>query len=91
MAYRIDSRNIIVGADGAWEAFARDNGAAGLTAATVLGNCILDYFADARMRHLYQLLFDSARRQQSPLSIPLRCDDPELRRHLELTVVPGAD
>ena len=31
------------------------------------------------------------RRQQSPLSIPLRCDAPELRRHLELTVVPEAD
>ena len=91
ITYRIDSQNIIVGVDGAWEAFARDNGAVGLTAATVLGNCILDYFADARVRHLYQLLFDSARRQQSPLSIPLRCDAPELRRHLELTIVPEAD
>jgi hypothetical protein len=32
---RIDSQNIIVGVDGAWEAFARDNGAVGLPAATV--------------------------------------------------------
>ncbi len=68
MAYRIDSRNIIVGADGAWEAFARDNGAAGLTAATVLGNCILDYFADARVRHLYQLLFDDETRSALAIS-----------------------
>ena len=37
------------------------------------------------------MLFDSARRQQSPLSVPLRCDAPELRRHLELTIVPEAD
>ena len=43
------------------------------------------------MRHLYQLLFASARRQQSPLSIPLRCDAPKLRRYVELTVGPEAD
>ena len=52
ITYRIDSQNIIVGVDGAWEAFARDNGAVGLPAATVLGNCILDYFADAWVRQL---------------------------------------
>ena len=38
ITYRIDAQNIIVGVDGAWEAFASDNGAVGLPAATVLGN-----------------------------------------------------
>ena len=68
ITYRIDAQNIIVGVDGAWEAFASDNGAVGLPAATVLGNCILDYFADARVRHLYQLLFDDETRSALAIS-----------------------
>lgn len=90
IAYRIDDSDIIVYVDDNWDSFARSNDAPTLTAEAVLGHSLSDFITDPAIRHLYDLLFAQARQRQKLLSVPLRCDSPDLRRYLELTIQPNA-
>ena len=83
IAYGIDANDVIVYVDEHWGPFTRSNGAPELTAGRVVGKTLASFIADARIRHLYDLLYAQVRRQQTPISFPLRCDSPHVRRKLE--------
>lgn len=91
ITYGLDADDVIVYVDEHWEPFARSNGAPELTAECVVGKTLDSFIADARVRHLYDLLFAQVRRQQTPISFPLRCDGPHVRRKLEIRVEPEAE
>lgn len=86
--YRIDAGNRIIDVDADWVAFARENGQPQLTPAAVTGRPLLDFVADKETRHLYELLLQKVRRTRRPVSIPFRCDSPEIRRFMELRILP---
>lgn len=84
--YRIDAANRIVEVDSGWDCFATANGASHLTLERLRGRPLLEFFADQRLRYIYQLLIDSVREHGGARRLPFRCDGPECRRYMELNI-----
>jgi len=84
--YEIDEANRIVDVDRPWLAFARANGAPELTREAVMGAGLFLYVAGWEAVRHYGELFDALRRSRSSATLPFRCDSPETRRDMELTM-----
>jgi hypothetical protein len=88
--YEIDRSDRIVWVCDDWDPFARQNGAPHLTAKEVLGQSIWDHVTGDENRYLYRQIHDAVRSGRS-VSFPLRCDSPDLRRLLDVTLTPRTD
>lgn len=85
LTYVLDQAACIRAIDGPWDEFAEANGAPDLTVANVLGRPIVAFVTGLEMRTLTALLFERARK--APVrALPFRCDSPDARRYLTLTV-----
>jgi hypothetical protein len=85
LTYVLDEASCIRAVDGPWNEFAAANGAPDLTVEHVLGRPAVAFVTGLEMRMLTTLLFDRARK--SPVrSLPFRCDSPDERRYLTLTL-----
>lgn len=82
--HRIDRRGTIVQVNAAWLAFAKANRYPG-DPASVIGHSLWSYISDLETRHIYKELVERARTSGS-LRVPYRCDAPNLRRFLEMTI-----
>jgi hypothetical protein len=89
-AYELDRKRRIVALDEAWSRFATANGAPELAAPRPLGTPLFAYIRDSVTKHLYEQIFNRVTLTGGPATVPLRCDSPSLRRHLELHVSPLA-
>jgi len=83
IAYRIDGDDLIVWVNDAWERSADANGWAGRDA--VLGRSLWESIAGAETSLLWRELVTRARRGVA-INVPFRCDAPEARRYLELSL-----
>ena len=88
--YSLDGEDRIVAVDGSWCRFAEENGAPDL-ARSALGRPLWQFIADEETRSLYRQLIGRVRSTNVELSLPFRCDSPELRRYMELKVAPGQE
>ena len=88
--YRIDGDDVLVEVDDGWAAFARANEADAL-AAPGTGLVLWSAIDGEETRALWQMLVSRVRDRQREVSVPLRCDAPDTRRWLEVTISPGAD
>ncbi|MBA3842305.1 MAG: hypothetical protein H0X39_06755 [Actinobacteria bacterium] len=86
IAYRIDGDDVIVWVNDAWERFADTNGWARGDA--VLGRSLWESIAGAETSLLWRELVTRARRGVA-INVPFRCDAPDARRYLELSLTPG--
>ena len=86
--YKIDAADRLESVDPEWESFAAENEADRLTSDTVSGVSIWDYISGYEVKHLYEMMFDAVRRQQKEVHVPFRCDSPDCRRFMELTIEP---
>ena len=86
-SYLIDAQDRLDWVSPSWLAFARENGAAELTAELVLGQSLWSYIADECTHKLYQALLGQIRNDESQVVVPFRCDSPRLRRYMRLTIV----
>ncbi|MEW5975086.1 MAG: hypothetical protein AB1898_04680 [Acidobacteriota bacterium] len=84
--YLLDAQDQITFVSREWLAFAQENGAPHLTEEMVLGKPVWGFIADQATRVLYQQLFERVRKQPSEFILPFRCDSPEQRRFMSLTV-----
>lgn len=89
LVYRIDSDDRIVYTNAAFAGFADSNGAAGL-AEVVLGRSLLEFVEGIETRMIWRMLLDRARGGQS-LAVPFRCDAPDERRILRMTLSARPD
>lgn len=89
--YRVNCEDIVSWVDAWWLAFARENGAPELSAENVVGRCLWDFVDDDATRGIYQQLHRRVRESGQSVVVPFRCDSPNLRRHMRLTILPGAD
>lgn len=88
LAYLVDQDGIVVGVDDGWRRFALENGAPELAMAPV-GLSIWDAISDDDLRELYRKLVRDAWRGRL-VDVSIRCDAPDRRRWLELTIAPAA-
>jgi hypothetical protein len=89
--YQVDSTDLIVWVDEWWLAFAKENGAPGLTKELVLGRSLWDFVAGDELCQLYMEMHTRVRQSGRPAILPFRCDSPWLQRHMRLTISLGSD
>lgn len=89
IAYRIDANDRIVEVSDEWVSFAAENGGVGLRPALVIGHVLWDFLADATTVHLYQAMCKALRRGGPVIQFRFRCDAPDLRRLLAMTMTCG--
>lgn len=88
--YVLDAEDRIAAISDDFSDFAEQNGAPELPA-SVLGQPVWRYLTDPTTHQLYGLLFSRVRRDGQPVSVPFRCDAPDVVREMELTITPLAD
>lgn len=90
--YCIDDEDRICVISDSWREFARANEAGCLGQEDqVLGHKLLDWFADPETRLLYGCMIEKVRQFGQPITVPFRCDAPNLRRFMRLTISPAED
>lgn len=86
--YRIDHADRVIWVDESWLGFARENGAAELTEASVTFHSVWKFISDDLTRKLYQKIHDKVRSTGQPFVLPIRCDSPGLFREMQLRILP---
>ncbi|CAG1066523.1 hypothetical protein BAC1_02141 [uncultured bacterium] len=86
--HTVDADENIVNVNGEWVEFARENGAPELASELVVGRAIWEFITGRETRHISRLLLEKARRGGRSISIRYRCDSPELKRFMEMEIVP---
>lgn len=87
--YRIDGNDNIIYVSDNWNKFAKDNGASkSCLLSFVLNKPLWDFIADIETIHLYKLLVEMARTKKKSITVPIRCDSPNLRRFIEIIIKP---
>ena len=90
--HRIDKNEIIVSVSDNWLSFAEENfGANSCNPENVVGSSLWDFIHDPETVHLYEIILKKVRGHQRAATFPFRCDSPEERRFLILSVVPMMD
>lgn len=88
--YDLDAALRVVAVSDSWDEFARGNAAPELVGERVLRRPLTSFISDLTTAHLYEQLFDRVRRTGRSLAVPIRCDTPALRQHVELHIQPTA-
>ena len=83
--YCIDASDVVVAVDAGWRRFARDNGAPELADPDPT-RTVWDSFADDGTRDLWRAIVTQVRATGVTARVPLRCDGPDARRFLDMTV-----
>jgi hypothetical protein len=86
LCYRVGSKGIILQVNQAWTDFAIANATPELAAERVCGQPLERYIHGMEARELWRMLLERVRAQQTRVVLPFRCDAPELRRFMEMTV-----
>lgn len=86
ITYELDDATRLTAVGGDWDRFARENGAPELIAPLPLGRPLRSFIADVTTAHLCDQVLERARATGRPLSFPIRCDSPDMRRELRLHV-----
>ncbi len=88
--YRVDSENRIEFVDAEWQSFATENSAEELCA-RVLGTPYLEHVEGDAVRYIYKQLIEKVRSGHMSVRFPFRCDGPEVRRFMQMEIVPLED
>ena len=90
--YQIDEYDKIKCVSENWDKFAAENDALDLVSKPqVLNRPLWDFITDIETRHLYSIVIDRVRKENVPVDIPFRCDSPNLRRFMKMTIKPLSD
>lgn len=84
-SYQVDANDLIVFYTEGWNTFARENRGAKLAAGAALLQPLWQFISDEETRHLYRLILNRVRAGKRVM-IPVRCDSPTCRRHIELHI-----
>jgi hypothetical protein len=88
LSYHVDGQNRIAQVGPNWDAFALANDAPEVCARKVLNRPLMDFLSGFETKHLYDIMLSKVRSTRNPLTVPFRCDAPDLRRFMELTMRP---
>ena len=89
--HRVDKNDNIVGVSENWQSFAEENLGAACIPEKIIGSSLWDHIRDTETKHLYEIILQKVREYHRQATFSFRCDSPEIRRFLKLSVVPLAD
>jgi len=84
---RVDADDEITFVDESWMVFARGNGAPSLTAESVIGTSLWGYISEKATQEFYGIFMKKVRATGGTIAVPFRCDGPECRRFMEMSIV----
>jgi len=91
-SHKVDANGIIVSVSDNWQSFAEENlGVSTCLPENVIGTYLLDHIHDPETKHLYELILQKVRKYRRQATFSFRCDSPDKRRFLELSVIPLKD
>lgn len=82
---QVDTEDKIVFLNDDWWRFAIENGLF-LTKEKLHGNSVLNFISDLTSRHLYRIFMETVRRTGREVAVPFRCDSPDRRRFMRMTI-----
>jgi len=88
IVYRLDENNRIVHCNSAWNQFAVDNEGSELVFNEIKSQSLWDHIHDSETVHIHEKLLERAKKLNKPLVLPFRCDSENVRRYLEMHIVP---
>ena len=88
--YAIDADDKICFVDEGWRQFAEENDGSELAQPAIIGQLLWNHISDETTRKLYQQIVARVRKGQVA-RFRLRCDGPEFRRLLEMTISSAAN
>jgi hypothetical protein len=87
VVYRIDAQDRIISLNTGWTRFAQINDAPHLDCDRLIGRSIWQFIVDEDTSRIYELLLREVRENRPSLTFPFRCDSPEMRRYMEMSLV----
>lgn len=88
--YTVSQEDRLTEVNDAFLEFASHNGAA-MDRETILGRSIWDFITDEGLAAVYRRLMTTVRETGQPFCFPMRCDSPDVRRHMTMTLAPRFD
>ena len=86
--YRLDGENNIVEVGGKWDDFAEQNNGAKAFAKRIVGTQLFTHISGTTSRDFVWTMIDAVRKTGKPSVKSYRCDGPEIKRFMEMTIVP---
>jgi len=90
ISYQINKQDEIIFVNDEWFRFALANDGSNLTREDVLYRSFWDFMSDNKVKYLYREILRWVNAGLS-LKFNLRCDSPEIRRLLEMNIMPRKD
>jgi hypothetical protein len=92
ITYRINRDDVFELVSDNWQLFHKQNGGADhCKKENILGSPLWKYISGTETTHLYEIMLKAVRDTKKTMKFLFRCDSPDLRRYLELTVIPLQD
>jgi hypothetical protein len=88
VVYHVDQEDRLTHMNAAWDCFARENDGAAIVATEVIGTFLWGHVVGVEVRHIYETLMQKVRRGSQALSFCYRCDSPNMRRRMRMTIRP---
>jgi len=87
--YSVDIQDRIASVCDEWLEFARENDWVGLDESDLIGRPIFEFIEGEETQRIYRTIFQRVRHHQRSVTLPLRCDGPDVRRFIELEIRPA--
>ena len=84
--YHVDVEDKIILVNDKWLIFAKQNDAGYLTFDYVRNKKIWDFITGIETKALYKMIFDNVRSKNQIISLPFRCDSPDMNRFMNLQI-----
>lgn len=88
VTYWVDKDDVIVDASSDWDEFALENGGLAVLREHVIGEPLFRFITGDPTRMLTDTLLQRVRHSGQELTRCYRCDSPELKRYMEMTLSP---
>lgn len=87
-SYWLDKDDAITGVSGSWDYFALENDGNGVNSSEIIGKPVWSFISGESSRMWLESLLQLVRLTGRIISRPYRCDSPELKRFMTMTIIP---
>ncbi len=91
LLYHLNATDEICCVNEEWTSFAEANRGETLMPGDIVGRSLWEFVGDIDTRHIYRIMHERVRTRRARVQLRFRCDAPQLRRLLELSISPGDD
>jgi hypothetical protein len=86
--YILDGKGRIISINGPWDEFAHENGGVDIYANDIQGQLIWDFISGDATRMWFDTLINFAAVKNEIIKRPYRCDSPDFKRYMRMTITP---